>query len=383
MMCAVMEAGFAEKIRGNKIARRLGVDESICFATESSLYFHSDGVVTGCCKNKRQIFGRYPENSLGQMWNGTGRKALGDALARDILPDGCGDCAESVRSSNHTGMLATCYDPFRSSVWRSPGPVSMGFEIGTICNFECIMCGGEKSSSIRKNRDKLPLIPSPYDDEFIRQLRPFIPTLQEARFFGGEPFLNQLNFKIWDLIAELNPKVGVSITTNGSVLSKRAKNMILALRPTIEVSLESLVPGNYEAVRVNGNLAETKANLAWLLENKALNSITVCPLRENWRDIPGIVSYCTSNQVFIYFNTVLHPHEHSLKSMSHSELDEAVRFLSSAELPASTDKVNANRYQDLVNSIAAWRDEAGSSRREEQTRPERELRPPTLYTECT
>lgn len=48
------------------------------------------------------------------------------------------------------------------------------------------MCRGEFSSTIRKNREGLPPIDSPYDAAFFDQVEEFIPHLQSSRFSRRE-----------------------------------------------------------------------------------------------------------------------------------------------------------------------------------------------------
>ena len=64
------------------------------------------------------------------------------------------------------------------------------------------MCGGKWSSAIRKNREGLPPLKNHYDKDFVKQIREFLPFLREARFIGGEPFLINLYYDIWEAITE-------------------------------------------------------------------------------------------------------------------------------------------------------------------------------------
>jgi MoaA/NifB/PqqE/SkfB family radical SAM enzyme len=75
-------------------------------------------------------------------------------------------------------------------------PKVMEFELSNECNLECVMCNGSFSSSIRKNREKLPPIISPYNDDFVNELDAFIPHLTDAKFLGGEPFMIEIYLKI-------------------------------------------------------------------------------------------------------------------------------------------------------------------------------------------
>jgi MoaA/NifB/PqqE/SkfB family radical SAM enzyme len=79
-------------------------------------------------------------------------------------------------------------------------PRVMEFELSNECNLECVMCNGYFSSSIRKNREKLPASVSPYNDQFVDELDQFIPHLTDAKFLGGEPFMIDIYLKIWERI---------------------------------------------------------------------------------------------------------------------------------------------------------------------------------------
>jgi MoaA/NifB/PqqE/SkfB family radical SAM enzyme len=354
-----------EKIPAIRSARGLSPGQPICLAADAGMYFAMNGVIAVCCYNHVQALGEYPRTSVQDAWDSIVRRELRDQLARNELPSGCGYCREQVRAGNAGGMLARRFDRFQG-ISDPSTPRIMEFELGNLCNLECVMCKGSCSSAIRANRDKADPTPVPYDEEFVRQLHPFIPGLLSAEFLGGEPFLNPLNFRIWDLFIELNPKVSVAITTNGTVLNDRVKQVLGALRPHIVVSLESLVPAHYEAIRKNASFATLQRNLAWLLQHKHLSGIAVCPLRNNWRDLPEIVSFCNTNGLILFFNTVFEPEALSLRTMPSRELMEVAEYLESAHVQtgfsvARGDGIdweaeNGRSYTDLIRQVWSWLD---------------------------
>lgn len=354
-------------LAANRAARGLPAGASFCVAPLVGMYFWSDGLVAACCYNREQAFGRYPEDSLSGIWHSEARKRLALDLANDHLPAGCSRCAEQVMAGNHGGLLAARFDPLRTHCEPGQGagatlPVTMEFELGTVCNLECVMCDGWVSSAIRKNREKMPRVDSPYDDEFVRQLRPFVPGLAEAKFLGGEPFLNRLNFRVWDLLIEGNPAVRVHITTNGTVLTDRVKQMVRTLKPVLTLSLESMVPENYERIRKGARFSVMRRNLDWMIEHGGLRSVAVCPIRLNWQDIPGIVSFCNQHGLRVFFNTVWAPPELALWSMTSRELKEIARYLSDARIEVAEDivtpAINAGRYQGLIRQVIAFSEAA-------------------------
>ena len=111
------------------------------------------------------------------------------------------------------------------------------FELSNICNLECVMCNGDYSSLIRKNREKRDELAIPYDEKFLLQLEEYIPFLEEVKFYGGEPFLIELYYGIWEKIIRLNPAVRISVQTNATVLNRRVNEVLSKTNFHINVSL--------------------------------------------------------------------------------------------------------------------------------------------------
>jgi molybdenum cofactor biosynthesis enzyme MoaA len=281
------------------------------------------------------------------------------------LPRGCDICATQFESRNFEGLRARFYDRFagddgaRAIDDAPPLPKVMEFELSNVCNLECAMCTGFFSSSIRRNRERLPPVKNPYDDAFLDQLEPFIPHLEAARFLGGEPFLIRIYDRIWDLIARLNPAVEVSITTNGTILNQRVKDILEGLNAELIVSIDSLDPKLYEQLRVHANYDAVMANLDYFhnytQRKRTSLTLAVCPMRWNWRDLPRFVDYCDDRGAQVFFNTVVFPQGATFGSMCRSELSETVASLRSERLRDSTplERYNASQYRDVVLQIAS------------------------------
>ena len=240
-------------------------------------------------------------------------------------------------------------------------PKVMEFEISNVCNLECSMCNGYWSSAIRANREKLPPLKSPYDEDFVKQLEAFIPHLQEAKFLGGEPFLIKTYYQIWDLIIRLNPGITVSITTNGTILNPRIKEILEQLRVRIVMSIDSLDEENYERIRVNAKFEQVMENFHYFRDYaKRKNigmSIAVCPMQSNWREMPRLLDFCNEQDAYLYFNTVLRPKEASLMLMGSEVLQTVIDHLRSAQLKQDTDVHihNNGAYLDLIKQLSADR----------------------------
>jgi MoaA/NifB/PqqE/SkfB family radical SAM enzyme len=345
--------------------RKARASAVVCHAPFTSMNFAQNGDVSVCCYNREYLLGSYPQTTLTRMWSGEAARGLRESMRNEPLPRGCDICATQLESRNFEGLRARFYDRFAGDHGAGvfddvpPFPKVMEFELSNVCNLECAMCSGFFSSSIRRNRERLPPVQNPYDDTFVSQLEPFIPHLEAARFLGGEPFLIRIYDRIWDLIARLNPAVEVSITTNGTILNQRVKDILEGLNAELIVSIDSLDPQLYEQLRVHATYDAVMANLEYLLnytKRKGTSlTLAVCPMRWNWRDLPRFVDYCDDRGAQVFFNTVVFPEGATFRSMCREELSEVVQSLRS-EVPrqnTALERYNASQYHDVVLQIAS------------------------------
>ena len=141
------------------------------------MYFNVHGEVGPCWLNLTEM-GKYPENTISEIWFGEQFSKLRESVKNEDLGYRCGTCMHNMKQGNHVSVLAKLYDyPYPLKEY----PTVMEFELSNKCNLECVMCKGELSSTIRKNREKLPPLANPYDSRFVDQLEAFIPHLEEAK----------------------------------------------------------------------------------------------------------------------------------------------------------------------------------------------------------
>ena len=291
-----------------------------CLAPHSTINFDTLGAIRVCCYNNKFNLGTYPNVTIEQAWQNEDREKFIEKLKKFDFSDGCRKCHMLIQSNNIAGALFTKFDKFDGVISNSNMPVNFEFEFGTICNYECIMCGGKWSSSIRKNREKLPPIKTPYDDAFVEQLKPFVPHMRMANFLGGEPFLTPLYYKIWDLMYEHNPTLPIYITSNGSILNDRVKEYLNKLPGSmVVVSLDSLKAETYEFIRKNGNFNQVIKNIEELIAMKKIAGIAFCPLIQNVYELPDIVEFCIKHKIDLSINTVTEPLGGAIKGIHQNE----------------------------------------------------------------
>jgi MoaA/NifB/PqqE/SkfB family radical SAM enzyme len=362
------------EILGKYNATRTCADTgTICHAPESSMYFGRDGAVSACCYSRNGALGRYPDQSVDEIWNGAQAESMRAALRHQELPGGCELCADQFYAGNFTGLLARQFDEqspitFVSRiksllhVGATPKryPLRLEFELSNKCNLECAMCSGFFSSSIRANRENLPPLPQSYDSNFVEQLLPYLPHLTNAKFLGGEPFLIDIYYEIWDRLIELNPGCKVSITTNGTVYTEKVKRVLEKLNCEIIVSIDSVVKPTYESIRRNATMERTLANFeifAGINRRKQMPlTIAVCPMVSNAAELPGLVEFASERGAQVYFNTVVFPASHSIKALPADRQREVLAQIREVrrEPRGAFGKKNLAALEDFCRQIEFW-----------------------------
>lgn len=351
----------------------------ICHAPFTNINFEQNGNATACCYNRTHMLGTYPNDTLMDMWFGESADELRQYIKDNNLDGGCSLCKKQLYSRNFNGMRAKGYDwgadrpvvaaAKKAAVLLTKGkyiqmPTSMEFELSNVCNLECVMCNGYFSSSIRKNREKAEPLTNPYDEAFVEQLVPFLSYMRDARFLGGEPFLIDIYYNIWEKIAEHNPSMRVHITTNATVLNNKAKGLLERMNSHIILSMDSIVKDTYEQIRKNAKFDRVWEHLQYFLEytrrKKTQISMAVCPITLNWHEMPDLVRYCNQEGIKVFFNTVYRPEGYTLELLPTDKLEEIVNQLDdeATHLPENDylTQYNKNMYLDMVNQIRAWRE---------------------------
>lgn len=369
---------LSQKVLKEYASSRSGTYKSIvCHAPFVSLNFEQNGNVRACCYNFKHILGTWPQNSIKDIWHGGKSEELRDYIKNNELGGGCHECGSMIQSGNHAGVRARFYDEYapsgissavkylRHNITGGIGyPKVMEFELSNRCNLECVMCNGYFSSSIRKNREKLPPLESPYNDSFVDELDEFIPHLTDAKFLGGEPFMIDIYLKIWERIRELNPNMRIHITTNGTFLTDRVKKLLEGLRAGIILSTDSVNRETYNKIRINGQFDKVMGHMEYFREyakrKNTFISMAVCPILYNWQELPEMLEFCLEKNISLYFNAVFTPVELSLREQPLDKQEEIISFLKKHPAPALKGNsrlprnISINAYNDFIKLLESW-----------------------------
>lgn len=349
----------------------------VCHAPFVSLNFEQNGNVRACCYNFTHILGTWPKNSIKEIWKSAASDKLRHYIRENELGGGCSECGSMIEMGNHNGVRARFYDEYAPSGLFSTAsylknkitgyigyPKVMEFELSNKCNLECVMCNGYFSSSIRKNREQLPALENPYNDDFVNELDEFIPHLTDAKFLGGEPFMIDIYMKIWERIRMLNPNMRIHITTNGTFLTDRVKNLLEGLRAGIIISIDSVNRDTYNKIRTNGSFDKVMSNLEYFRDyTKKKNtfiSVAACPITYNWQELPEMLGFCLEKDITLYFNAVFTPEELSLREQPLETQEKIIAYLKSYNCPEIKGNLRSPRnlsikaYSDFIKQLEGW-----------------------------
>ena len=334
--------------------------KTFCYAPSTNMLFAQNGNVYACCHNKEIAIGRYPEQTISEIWNSQIAIDFRSRMEHYDLSAGCEICKSDLKPDAFQEVRARHFDTLQRN---KNYPVMMEFLLTNICNLECVMCMGEYSSLIRKNREKLPTLEYHYDQAFIFQLDEFIPYLKETRFSGsGEAF--DVNYEIWEKIIKLNPKCVIMVQTNGTILTDRVKSVLSRGNFQIGVSLDSLKKNVYESIRLNANFDKVMSNIRYFSDyckqKKIKFNLSLCVMRQNWEEMPAYIEFCNELDCVATFHKVWHPRKYALDNLPVIELVKIYDYLSKFDFEGKTptQKLNREHYHYFISVIKEWRDKS-------------------------
>ena len=338
-----------------------------CYVPFNSLTFSFSGAVFACSYNREVQLGKYPDQSIDEIWNGKEAKELRKHLLNNDLNYGCQHCHYFVEKGKFSNLKPLVFDKYYQNT-EALFPQVMEFELSNECNLECQMCVGEVSSSIRKNRDKLPPIPMPYNDAFLEQLGKYIPHLKEAKFYGGEPFLISIYYKIWELIKQLNPKLPLFVITNGSHWNSKIETLINELDFDVAVSIDAVDKNILESIRKNIQHNKLMQNIRRFSEvcrkkGKYL-SLSFTVQKDNWRELPKLIELCNEVDAFIFVSYLERPRQFSITEFNTTQMQEVMAYMKNVSLPKFSQKErhNARCFEDFKNYIQTYIDNPDEKR---------------------
>jgi Radical SAM superfamily/Iron-sulfur cluster-binding domain len=350
---------------------------SVCYAPFTSLYLDTMGNARVCCHNVTYPVGNVGQSSLREIWRGPRIAAIRSALREGNFGQGCSYCEWQLES-----RVRQPPDP---QMGRVPG----GLARAGVTADDRVLYQQRVQPGMRDVQRQVvvadppaageaPPLPDPYSDAFFAELREALPHLNRAKFLGGEPFLQEHCFRIWDMLIEDAIPLPCHVTTNGTLFNARVEQVLDRLPVGVAVSVDGFTKETVEAIRVNARHEVVWANIDRFREYARTRgtsfSLTYCLMRQNWRELAPFFAFAEDLQCPVFINTVRFPAGMSLYTLPAAELSSIVAAMKEQEaalLPALSR--NGRAWSDQLQSLS--RHASGSVALPGLTRPTRSQSP--------
>lgn len=89
-----------ELINEFNLHRTCGTRDLLCYVPFRMMYFAFNGDIISCCHNRKNILGKYPEQSIKSIWFGKKINKLRKFIRANDLDYGCAVCKDQIISKN-------------------------------------------------------------------------------------------------------------------------------------------------------------------------------------------------------------------------------------------------------------------------------------------
>ncbi|CAN5950126.1 unnamed protein product [Sphagnum jensenii] len=164
------------------------------------------------------------------------------------------------------------------------------------------------------------------------------PEVEEILVLGGEPFIQKDTYRLISEVQKVNKKCRWGFVTNGQF--KVNDKFLSTLDPIdirfIQVSLDSIDPKNYRAIRKKGELEAALESLQRFLfyaedrrqQNRPFTvSVAFAVQKRNWHEIESFYWFAKNLGLEIGLQFVSHPEKESLLSFSNEKRAQIARQL--------------------------------------------------------
>ena len=335
--------------------------QSICYTPFIGLFFRPGGKVVPCCWTFNAPIGDLTKETLTEVWTGKKVKELRESFLNYKFKPDCAHCVKIFTAKKHFSESPSQYYTSYVSEQEPKYPSRLEFHLSGRCNMDCIMCGVDVYSRDEKSGKLLEPSQYGYDDNFVKQLEEFFPHLKQISFGGGEPLLEEINYKILDRIIEHDfaKEIFLTITTNGSIVNDDVFKRLDRFKDVrLNISIDGYSKEVFESIRRGVSYEKIYKNLykaANYLKTmpRITGSLSITPIQQNWRELPDLFSLAAS----INFKTIINycnwPLDCTLYNLPQDKLIEIIEYLKKQSVVKSwrDDVLLMKEYVKFIDSL--------------------------------
>lgn len=229
------------------------IDDKFCAAPFTSMYEGQHGKVTPCCAMKDPI-GNSKTQTLEEIFNNRKFNKIRRNFLKNRFPSECLGCEEFERKNQIVSSVRNAADEFAGDklklaientnpdgTLKRQVPIFLDLLWSNNCNFACMGCSGELSSTIAKKYSVPHALShgvSPLDlnqelwendnQTKIEYILKHSDTINKIHLNGGEPFMQKGIYDFLDQLLKhgLNKTIHIWSHTNGSITKYKNKDII-------------------------------------------------------------------------------------------------------------------------------------------------------------
>jgi MoaA/NifB/PqqE/SkfB family radical SAM enzyme len=344
----------------------------LCYAPLNNMLIDQEGKVRICCHNDNDfILGRYPEQSLHDIWFGPVRRQMTEQIQRSEVPPACVSCVKNGIHRDSPDSKMTTSESGKRPVFEGY-PAQIEFLLSNRCNLACIMCAPNRSDSV-KDEDALHKAVA-FGSDFMEQLQPFLQKVKFAVFSGGEPFLIPEYRPMWKFLHENNPSAVIYVQTNGTVMNDEVMRMTETYHIQPGISIDALDPAIYRQIRRNGDPEKVMDNIRYFREHSERNgnhmTLMITPMQLNAREITVLLDYCNEHRLLFSLSILNWPYHLAIWALPSESISSLYQEYSIKQQSLKNDHPIAERNNKVFEHFTKLIGRYHDVRREAENRSE-------------
>jgi len=236
--------------------------KSFCTLPWLGVYIQPDGDVRNCAITKTTL-GNINTQPLETILHNNVNQTVKKDMLEDVLHDRCNHCHVLEKNqkfsmnavSNRIWYLKTLpikdLDFFDKTEHYRLKMLDLRWK--NTCNFACIYCGPDLSSSWANELN----LPQHINDTALQESLNYIynnlNTVEHIYLAGGEPLLIKENLVLLNQLKEINPEVEIRINTNLSIINNEIYNLLKTFKNVHWTVSVDGVGSEFEYVRYGGS----------------------------------------------------------------------------------------------------------------------------------
>lgn len=240
--------------------------DTMCPNRDNSVRIAANGDVCTCCMSYQSIYGNLFEHTFEDIWNSKRAR-----IGRLALDNRTYVFCDTIRCPflAHLEKKDIGEESYKKIEYQTPVneyPDSVAPEVDTNCNLYCTSC-----------RNEIHMENNSYIDCYTDMVLDKLVSLPTRFIINtvGEPLASRNCLRILHN-EKTRKRKQISIYTNGTLLSPKKLDELLAEYETIElaVSVDAATKKTYEVIRRNGNFDHLIENLSYISKKRKQNRVT-------------------------------------------------------------------------------------------------------------